>query len=373
MTAGKSQLDAFRMHFGERKSFGCAATGCESQKYDQHLQRRGVPVPKIVRFHEFGGPEKLEIEEIFSREPGEGEIKLRVQAVGLNRAEALYMRGSYYGDRPTLPSRIGFEAAGTVEAVGPGVEQSFVGKQVSTMGGFSQSRHGVLGEEAVVPFSAAAEYPTNLSPAQGASIWLAYLTAWGALVHHAHVSSGDFVVIPAASSSVGLAAIQIARDAGAVAIAATRTADKREELLGLGADHVIVTDDEDLPERVRDVTRGNGARIVFDAVGGPYVEKLADAAALGATIFLYGGLSGRATVYPLAAGLAKGISLRGYTMNEVRSRPAVLHDGQSYVRERLLDGRFTPRIARTFPLVQSAEAYRFLESNAQIGKVVITI
>jgi len=330
-------------------------------------------MPRIVRLYEFGGPEKLQLEDAPSQQPGKDEVKLRVQATGLNRAEAMYMRGSYYGDKPSLPSRIGFEAAGKVEAVGPGVDPVLIGRQVSTMGGFSQGQYGVLGEEAIVPVSAIAEYPGSFSPEQGASIWIAYLTAWGALIRDAGVTSGDFVVIPAASSSVGLAAIQIAKDAGAVAIATTRTAEKQQEVLALGADHVIATEEEDLPARVREITGGLGSRVIFDPVGGPYVEKLAEAAASSATIFLYGGLSGQPTVYPVATGLAKGLSLRGYTMTEVRGKQAVLDHAQSYIRERLQDGRFVPKIAKTFPLEQSADAYRFLESSSQVGKVVITV
>lgn len=328
-------------------------------------------MPKIVRFHAFGGPEQLRLEDAPSQRPGEGEVKLRVQATGLNRAEALYLRGSF--GEAVFPSRLGHEAAGTVEAVGSGVDTGLVGKQVATIGGFSQSQHGVLGEEAIVPAAAVAEYPANLSPVQGAAVWTQYLTAWGALVYRARVASGDFVIIPAASSSVGLAAIQIVKDAGATAIAATRTSDKRQDLLGLGADHVIATGEEDLSARVGEITGGRGVRVVFDPVGGPYVEKLAEAAALGATIFLYGGLSGQPTVYPLMTGLAKGISLRGYSMREVRDTQAVLDLGISYVVERLQDGRFVPKIAKTFPLKQAADAYHFLESNTQVGKVVITV
>jgi NADPH:quinone reductase-like Zn-dependent oxidoreductase len=329
-------------------------------------------MPRIVRFYELGGPEKLQLEDSPSRQPGENEVKLRVQATGLNRAEALYMRGFYF-EKPNLPSRIGYEAAGVVEAVGPRVERRLIGRQVSTMPGFSQNQYGVLGEEAVVPASAVAEYPARFSPAEGASIWMQYLTAWGALVHYGHVAPGDFVVIPAASSSVGLAAIQIVKDAGAVAIAATRTGKKRQDLLGLGADHVIAAEEEELPSRVLEITGGRGARIVFDPVAGPYVEKLAEAAAPGATIFLYGGLSMQPTVYPSTPGFRKGISLRGYSLMEFRGNGAVLEEAQRYIRQRLEDGRFVPKIARTFPLDQSADAYRYLESNAQIGKVVITV
>ena len=328
-------------------------------------------MPKIVRFHEVGGPEKLVTEESPSSIPGVGEVRLRVEATGLNRAEAMFLRGSYF-EKPNLPSRIGVECAGIVEAVGEGVSQQLIGKHVATLSGFSQSRYGVLGEEAVVPAIAVAQYAENLTPEQGAASSISYLTAWGALIHSAKIGPGDFVIVPAASSSVGLAAIQIIKDAGAVAIATTRSAEKRQELFGLGADVVVATEEEDLPARVREITKGHGVGIIFDAVGGPYIATLAEAVAQGGTIYLYGGLSGKPTEYPLATGISKALSLRGYSMGEVRATADVLAEGTRYVRERLLDGRFVPKIAKTFTLEQAADAYRFLESNQQVGKVVIT-
>ncbi|MGA7352443.1 MAG: alcohol dehydrogenase catalytic domain-containing protein, partial [Acidobacteriaceae bacterium] len=207
-------------------------------------------MPKIVRFYELGGPEKLKLEDGPSQQPKENEVKLRVQATGLNRAELSYMAGRYF-EQPKLPSRIGYEAAGVVEAVGAGVDKSLVGKKVATVPGYSMNQFGVLGEEAVVPASVLGGYPEKLSPAEGAAVWMQYLTAWGALVHHGKVTAGDFVLLPAASSSVGLAAIQIVKDAGATAIAATRTSRKKKELLELGADYVIATEEEDLPARVQ--------------------------------------------------------------------------------------------------------------------------
>ena len=111
---------------------------------------------------------------------------------------------------------MGIEAAGIVQAVGQDVAPDLIGKRVATFGGFSQGKYGVLGEEAVVPANVVAEYPANLTPAQGAATWITYLTAWGALMHVGRVTNNDFVIRPAASSSVGLAAIQIAKDAGAV-------------------------------------------------------------------------------------------------------------------------------------------------------------
>jgi NADPH:quinone reductase-like Zn-dependent oxidoreductase len=329
-------------------------------------------MPKVVRFYVLGGPENLRLEDQPSQQPAVGEVRLRVQAVGLNRAEALYMRG-YYFEKPQLPSRLGYEAAGVVEEVGPGVDRGLIGKHVSTTPGISQNQYGVLGEEAIVPASLIAEYPPQLSPEEGASIWMQYLTAWGALVHLGKVGAGDAVVIPAASSSVGIAAIQIVKDEGGVSIAATRTSKKRQQLLDLGANYVIATEEEDLPARVKEITNGRGARLIFDPVGGPYVATLAEAAASGGIIFEYGGLSMQPTPFPATPAITKALSLRGYSLREFRNQPALIGEAMSYVYERLQKGRFTPKIARTFPLAQAAAAYQYLESNAQVGKVVITV
>ena len=328
-------------------------------------------MPKIVRFHSIGGPENLKLEDLPSRQPGQGEVKLRVQAVGLNRAEALFVRG-IYGGTPDLPSRIGYEAAAIVESVGPGVDTSWIGKKVATIPGSSMSKHGVLGEEAIVPIESLGEYPAKLSPVEAASIWMQYLTAYGALITFGGMKQGDFVLITAASSSVGIAAIQMANAEDAIPIAATRKSDKRDALLSLGAAHVIVTDEEDVVRRTMEITGGNGARIIFDPVAGPGVEQLAQAAAYEGIIFEYGGLSMQPTPFPMIA-LGKGLTIRGYTLLELRRDPERLKTAKQYVFDRLQDGRFHPKIAKTFPLAQSVEAFQYLESNQQVGKVVITV
>ena len=133
-------------------------------------------MPKIIRFHSIGGPENLKLEDVASCAPGEGEVKLQVQAIGLNRAEDLFMRG-FYNEIPELPSRIGYEAAGVVEAVGPGVDSSWIGKQVVTIPGFSMSKNGVLGEEAIVLEASLGEYPAKRSPVEAAAVRMQYLTA----------------------------------------------------------------------------------------------------------------------------------------------------------------------------------------------------
>jgi NADPH:quinone reductase-like Zn-dependent oxidoreductase len=329
-------------------------------------------MPKMVRFHEVGGPDVLKIEEEKSKEPGKGAVRLKVQAVGLNRAELMFIRGQYL-EPPKFPAGLGYEAAGVVEAVGPDVDKNWLGKQVATIPAFSMNEYAILGEEILAPAAALGEYPARLSPVEGAAIWMQYLTAYGALIDIAHLAKGDFVAIPAASSSVGVAAIEIARSEGAISIAMTRRSNKEAELLSLGADHVIATEEEDLVARVKEITGGKGARVIFDPVAGPFLEKLADAAATGGIVVEYGWLSLQPTPFPLFAALSKSLSIRGYTLWEITRDPEKLRLAKKYVFDRLADGRFHPKIARTFPFAQTVEAYKYLESNAQVGKVVISV
>jgi NADPH:quinone reductase-like Zn-dependent oxidoreductase len=332
----------------------------------------GIHVPVIVRFYQLGGPENLKLEEVPDQQPGKGEVRLRVQAAGLNRAESMFYRGRYL-ENPKLPSRLGYEVAGVVDAVGDGVDKAWIGKQASTIPSFSMTQYGTLGEQAVVPEYALGAYPANLSPSQAAAIWMQYLTAYGALVHYGGVMAGDFVSIPAASSSVGLAAIQIVRDAGATAIAVTRTSAKRAELLALGAHHVIASEEEDYPARMKEISGGKGARLTFDPVAGPFLQKLASGAAQGGIIFEYGALAGQPTPFPLFEALSLGLTIRGYVLMEITGKPALLKTATKYVYDRLADGRFVPKIAKTFPFAKTVEAYQYLESNQQVGKIVITV
>ena len=329
-------------------------------------------MPKIVRFHKLGGPEVLKIEEETAKQPRKGEVRLQVQAVGLNRAELMFIRGQYL-EHPKLPAGIGYEAAGVVKAVGPDVDKNWVGKSVSTIPAFSMNDYAMLGEEVIAPVAALGEYPAKLSPAEGAAVWMQYLTAYGALIAIAHLAKGDFVVIPAASSSVGIAATQIAKAEGAISIATTRRSNKKAELLSLGADHVIATEEEDIVARVQEITGGKGARVIFDPVAGPFLEKLAEAAAPGGIVLEYGALSMQPTPFPLFTALGKGLSIRGYTLMEVTRNLEKLAAAKKYVYDRLADGRFHPKIAKIFSFAQTVDAYKYLESNAQVGKVVITV
>jgi NADPH:quinone reductase-like Zn-dependent oxidoreductase len=327
---------------------------------------------KIVRFHAVGGPEVLKIEELPIPEPGKGEVRLTVNAIGLNRAEAMFRSGQYL-EAPALPSKLGYEAAGVVDAVGPDVDKSWLGKKVSTVPGFLMTQYGVYGEVAIVPASALAVYPEKLTPEEGTSIWMQYLTAYGALITHAQITKGDFVIITAASSSVGIAAIEIVKAEGAISIATTRTSKKKAALAEVGANHVIATQEEDFLARVKEITGGKGARVIFDPIGGKGIELLAKAAALDGTVYEYGALAPEPTPFPLFTALGKGLSVRGYTVREILSDPKRKPKAVQYVFDHLEAGTFKPRIARVFPFAQIVEAHRYMESNEQIGKIVVKV
>jgi NADPH:quinone reductase-like Zn-dependent oxidoreductase len=327
---------------------------------------------RVVRFHKTGGPEVLQIDEIEVGAPGPGELRLRVHALGLNRAEAMFRSGMYL-EPPVLPARLGYEAAGTVEAIGDGVTGFAIGDRVSVIPSFSMNQYGVYGDHAIVPATAAAKHPANLSWEEAASIWMQYMTAYGALVDVMRVGPGDAVIITAASSSVGLAAIQIVNAAGAVSIATTRTSAKRDALLGHGAQHVIATEEQDLVAEVKRITGEKGARIVFDPVAGKGVETLAQAVSYCGTIILYGALALSETPFPLFAAIGNGLSVRGYSLFEVVNNPERMAAGKAYVLDGLASGKLKPVIAKVFPFEKIVDAHRFLESNEQIGKVVVSV
>ena len=328
-------------------------------------------MPKIVRFHKTGDASVLKLEELPKPQPKEGEVLLKVEAIGLNRAEVMFRSGIYL-DQPSFPSLIGYEAAGTVEAVGPGVTGLKPGDRVSSVPSFSLTQYGTYGEYAVLPAHALAHYPANLTPVEGTSIWMQYLTAYG-VVEFGGLKRGQYLLITAAASSVGLAAIQIAKSLGAISIATTRNQAKSDALSEAGADFVINTKNEDLIKRVQETTGGKGFAVAFDPVAGPGLETLAKAAGKGATIMEYGALDLEPTPYPLFPAMRKGLNICGYTIHQINTDPERSARARKFVAENLADRTFKPIIAKTFKLDQIVEAHRYMESNEQIGKIVVTV
>ncbi len=326
---------------------------------------------RIIRFHQIGGPEVLQLDDVDVPPPGPDEVRIAFKALGLNRAEAAF-RAGYYLEQPELPSKIGYEGSGIVDAIGAGVSELKPGDHVSVMPPIGLGKYGMHGELANVPANCVVKHPGTLSFVEAAALWMPFLTAYGALVDIARIQPDDFVAIPAASSSVGLAAIQICNRIGATPIAITRTQDKVQALKDAGAGAVIVSSEEDIAQHLWEISNKQGVRVVFDPVSGPWVEKLAAGMAKGGILFQYGKLTPEPTPFPMAA-LMRGISMRGYLYSEISEDPVRLEKAKNFVLSGLADGSLHPTIAKTFPLRAFVEAHQYLESNQQFGKVVVTV
>ncbi|HEX4259922.1 MAG TPA: zinc-dependent alcohol dehydrogenase family protein, partial [Acetobacteraceae bacterium] len=307
---------------------------------------------RSVRIHEFGGPDVLKIEDVAIPAPAAGEVRLRVRAIGLNRTEVTFRTGRSAA-RPSLPSQIGFEAAGEIDAVGPNVAGFSRGDRVAVIPAYGAGDYGFYGELSLAPARSLVRVPEGVTWQDAAASWAAFATAWAGLLHLARLSEGQAVLITAASSSVGLAAIQVARSVGAVPIALSRTRAKSEALRANGAAEVIATQDhdaeQDVAAEVMRLTEGRGAAAVFDAVAGPGFAHLVEAAAPGATLVVYGGLGGATAAFPVMPMLGRSLTVRGFGLAAVTRDDANLAALTRFVTDGLARGALRPVIAKIFP------------------------
>jgi NADPH:quinone reductase-like Zn-dependent oxidoreductase len=325
---------------------------------------------RTVRFSELGDPDVLRIEEEPDPSPGPGELVVDVAAIGLNRAESMFRRGTYI-EQARLPAGLGYECSGTVAAVGPDVTRFAVGDRVSVVPGFSMNDYSVYADRALVPARAVVALPETTSWVDGAAVWMPFLVGYGGLVETGGLRAGDHVVITAATSSVGLAAIAVANRVGAVPIATTRSSSKASPLLAAGAAHVVATGEEDLVARVLEITGGRGAEHVFDAVAGSGVSDLARATAAGGVITIHGLLSGEPTIFPTET--LPDLWMRSYTLFAMTHDEERLRRAGAFVGSGLRSGDFRPQVDRVFSGLDTiVEAHTYLESNAQVGKIVVT-
>lgn len=327
---------------------------------------------RSVRIHAFGTAEVLRIEDVTIGEPGPGEVRLRIHAIGLNRTE-ITLRSGRSPVKPPLPTGIGFEAAGVIEAIGPDVSGFSVGDRVALVPAYGAAQYGLYGEVSLAPARALVAIPDRVSFEEAAATWAAFGTAWGGLVAVGGLKAGATALIPAASSSVGLAAIQIANRLGARAIALTRTSAKAEALRTHGASAVIAVAEQDVVAEVKRLTDDRGAELVFDPVGGPAFANLVKATAAGGTLVLYGALDAQPTIVPPFDIFARDLTLRGLSLTALARDDTKRAALKRFVSDGLADGTLRPTIARTFPFERIADAHRFVEAGTQIGKTVVTL
>lgn len=321
---------------------------------------------RAVRIRGFGGPEVLELGEFTPRPPGFGEILVRVEAAGLNRADLLQRRGLYPAP-PDAPADIpGLEYAGVVEEAGEGSGWKAGDRVMGIVGGGAMATHLTVHGREALPI------PEGMSASDAAAIPEVFLTAFDALFLQGGLCLGERLLIHAVGSGVGTAALQLAREAGVFTLGTSRTQEKLDRCRQMGLGASILTDGR-FAEEVHASTGGKGADLILDLVGASYLEENLAALAPRGRLVCVGLLGGAKGHFPLGTLLQKRATLIGTVL---RSRPfeekATL--AQRFTREILPlfeEGRLQPVVERVYPFDQVAEAHRLLETNLTFGKVIM--
>lgn len=327
---------------------------------------------RAVRIDAFGGPEVLVPVEVPDPEPGPGQVLIRVAAAGVNRADALTRAGTYHRAGPP-PLIVGLEAAGTVVALGEGVDGIAVGQRVAAMG--QANGPGFYAELAAVSTDRVTPLPDGIGLTEAATLPVAWLSAWYSLRHLARLEKGETIVVQAAASGVGSAAVQIAAAAGARVIAVAGSAAKTDWVAGLGAHETVVGSDfpgDAVVDEVLRLTDGRGAQVVLDTVGGDvFAHSLREAGIAGRVVALSNVALAPSTIdtrdfYP------KNVTIHGFQLN---GRLDLGYDPRPDLRtiaEYVAAGTYRVPVETTFPLEQAARAHERLEDRANRGKIVLT-
>lgn len=329
---------------------------------------------RIILFDENGGPEKLYIKDVAKPEPGPGEVRYRVEAYALNRGDLFWLADTYYNSAK-FPARIGQEAVGHVEAIGPGVEGFAIGQRVASLVQ-EDGRYCVNGEFAITPARYLVHCPDFLSAGEAASLWSQAQTAYYPLVEVANVGPGHHVLVTAGSSTSGNGAIQMAKLLGATVITTSRSNSKNDFLNDIGADFIIDMSRENLCESVGRITNGKGVDVILDAVAGPMMSHyLADGVlALGAKIFVLGALDGDFDLQgPLPPLIRAGGSIIGYSLYNHNRIDAQLERAKAFITHHVVNRSLVPWIDSVLPLEDTAKGYEKLLSGQTRGKVIVKV
>ncbi|QYX56125.1 NADPH:quinone oxidoreductase family protein [Roseovarius sp. SCSIO 43702] len=305
------------------------------------------------------------LREIDRPEPGEGEIRVRIAACGLNFADLLMAKGTYQ-DTPEPPYTLGMEVAGTVDALGPGTEGPAIGTRVAVFGG-----QGGLADYGCFPAERAVVLPDAMGWTDAAAFQIAYGTSHVALDHKARLRPGETLLVLGAAGGVGLTAVEIGHAMGARVIACARGADKLEVARRAGADHLIDAREADIRAEVKAL---GGADVVYDPVGGDQFKAAFRACNPGARLLPIGFASGEVPQIPANHLLVKNLTVIGlYWGGYLRFAPHVVTESLATLLEWYGAGRIAPHVSHSYPLEEAGEALELLRARKSTGKVVVSV
>lgn len=316
---------------------------------------------------ELGPASKLSVADLDDPHPGPGEIVIDVEAAGLNFPDTLIIQGMYQF-KPELPFTPGGEACGVVSAVGEGVSRLSAGDRVIAM-----QSHGAFAERWVVPEAAAIPAPEGLAPSEAAAFMMTYGTSYHALKDRARLRPGETLLVLGAAGGVGSAAVELGKVLGAEVIAAASSAEKLSWAEDLGADHLIDYSTQDLRDRIREITHGDGVDVVYDPVGGDFTEAAIRSTAWNGRVLIVGFPAGIASI-PMNLPLLKGMSIVGVFWGRHLDVERELHiANMTELGLMVADGRIRPRVSAEFALDDYEEAFGMLTGRSVMGKAVFRL
>lgn len=335
---------------------------------------------RIIRFHKFGAADVLRCEERPEPTPARDEVQVRVQAIGVSWYDVLW-RQDLALSQVRLPSGIGHEMAGVVSAVGEGVEDLAVGDRVASFPATSPNDHPVYGDVIVLPRCALTRYPDVLTPIEASAHYTPLLIAYFAYMDLARAKPGQTALVTDASHCAGPAFVQLGKALGLKVLAATKRAEQREYLLGLGAEHVIVTEEQDLLLQINKLTANRGVDMVLDGLGGPQMSLLGDVLAPRGSLVLYGLQGGNQTPFPACAAFKKNIQFHLHCVSNFTGKPELGIDQDKPALQRALQdiNRFTaeqlltPQIVKVYPFEEVVQAHRYMDDCPCGGRVVLDL
>jgi NADPH2:quinone reductase len=328
----------------------------------------GEYVMKAVLCVEHGGPEKLVVADIALPEPGRGQVRISVKAVGVNFPDTLIIQ-NLYQFKPALPFSPGGECAGIVSAIGEGITDVAVGDQVIAMTG-----HGAMAEEVIANRGQVVKMAPGMPFDVAAGFTMTYGTSHHALKQRANLQPGETLLVLGAAGGVGLTAVELGKVMGARVIAAASSDEKLELCRQMGADEVINYATEDLKDRIKQLTGGKGADVIYDPVGDRFAEPAFRGIAWNGRYLVIGFAAGAIPALPLNLPLIKGASIVGVFWGAFVARDPKAHAANLADLFRLYkEGAIRPHVSNIYPLERAADAILELSERRAKGKVVITI
>lgn len=337
---------------------------------------------RMIRFHRFGGADVLKCEEVPTPKQAAGEVLVRVAAIGVSWEDVLW-RQNLASEQARLPAGIGAEVAGEVEALGEGVDDLQIGDKVASFQAHTPNRYPAYGDHVLMPREALTLYPASdhFTAAEAAVHYTPQLSAYFALANLAKLKSGQTVLVTEAARCIGGSMVQMAKALGAHVVAATRNAEPHDALLKLGADKVVLTEEQDLSLAVGNFTHTKGVEVVVDGCGGHQMAMLGDVAAPCGKLILYGLDGGNEAAFPAWTAFRKHLQFHRFSLVDftghaelgIKPDAVAVAAALEEINRMTAQGLLRPIIDRRFKFDEFAEAHHHLEAFPSLGRVVIEV